>query len=180
MPIRSFENLVPHIADSAWIDGSAVVIGDVRIGAEASIWPMCVVRGDIQSIRIGARSNVQDGTVIHVTHDSRFCPGGRATIVGEDVTIGHQALLHACTIGDRCLIGMGAIVMDGAGIGAGAMLGAGCVVPPGKQLEGGFLYVGSPARQQRPLSEREIEFLGYSAENYVKLAARHRAGSRSV
>lgn len=180
MPIRSFENLVPHIAASAWIDDSAVVIGDVQIGAEASIWPMCVVRGDIQSIRIGARTNVQDGSVIHVTHDSRFCPGGRATTIGADVTIGHRALLHACTIGDRCLIGMGAIVMDDVRIGDGAMLAAGCIVPLGRQLDGGFLYVGSPARCQRPLSEREIEFLGYSAENYVKLAARHRAGSQGT
>lgn len=176
MPIRPFAGHVPQIAASAYVDATAVVIGAVEIGADASIWPLCVVRGDVQSIHIGARSNVQDGTVIHVTHDSRFCPGGLPTRIGHDVTIGHQAMLHACTIGDFCLIGMGAIVMDGAVLDHHVMLGAGSVVGPGKHLEGGYLYVGSPAQRMRPLSEREREFLAYSAENYVRLKEQHRAG----
>lgn len=176
MPIRPFAGHVPQIAASAYVDATAVVIGAVEIGADASIWPLCVVRGDVQSIHIGARSNVQDGTVIHVTHDSRFCPGGLPTRIGHDVTIGHQAMLHACTIGDFCLIGMGAIVMDGAVLDRHVMLGAGSVVGPGKHLEGGYLYVGSPAQRMRPLSEREREFLAYSAENYVRLKEQHRAG----
>ncbi|TCO81776.1 carbonic anhydrase/acetyltransferase-like protein (isoleucine patch superfamily) [Plasticicumulans lactativorans] len=176
MPIRPFAGHAPQIAASAYVDATAVVIGAVEIGADASIWPLCVVRGDVQSIHIGARSNVQDGTVIHVTHDSRFCPGGLPTRIGHDVTIGHQAMLHACTIGDFCLIGMGAIVMDGAVLDRHVMLGAGSVVGPGKHLEGGYLYVGSPAQRMRPLSEREREFLAYSAENYVRLKEQHRAG----
>ncbi len=174
MNLRRFEDLKPRIAPSAYIDATALVIGDVDIGEDASVWPLCVVRGDIQRVRIGARSNIQDGAIIHVTHDSRFCPGGQPTLIGDAVTVGHKAILHACTIGDLCLIGMGAIVMDQAVLKPGVMVGAGGLVPPGKILESGFLYVGSPVRALRPLSDREQEFLSYSAENYVRLKERHR------
>jgi carbonic anhydrase/acetyltransferase-like protein (isoleucine patch superfamily) len=174
MTIRNFEAHQPHIAASAFIDETAVVIGDVEIGEDTSIWPMCVVRGDIQHIRIGARTNIQDGTVIHVTHDSRFCPGGQPTLIGDEVTVGHNAMLHACTIEDLSLIGMNAVVMDGAIVRSRVIVGAGSVVSPGKVLDSGFLYMGNPARQVRPLTERELEFLAYSAQNYVRLKDRHK------
>jgi carbonic anhydrase/acetyltransferase-like protein (isoleucine patch superfamily) len=175
MPIRPFEQHVPRIHPSAYVDDTAVVIGDVEIGEDSSVWPLCVIRGDIQSIRIGARTSIQDGTIIHVTHDSRFCPGGQPTRIGNDVTVGHKVILHACTIEDYCLIGMGAIMMDQAVVQARVPLGAGSVVPPGKVLESGYLYVGSPVKQARPLNDRELEFLEYSAQNYRRLKERHRA-----
>lgn len=173
MNIRSFENLTPKIDHSAFIDISAIIIGDVTIGEDASIWPGCILRGDIQSISIGPRSNLQDGTVVHVTHDSRFCPGGLPTRIGANVNVGHRALLHACTVEDLCLIGMGAIIMDGAIVNSRVIVGAGSLVPPGVVLESGFLYVGSPARRTRPLTDQELEFLEYSAGNYVKLKNRY-------
>ena len=174
MAIRSFAGVTPRIAASAYIDAAALVIGAVEIGEDSSIWPMCVVRGDVQRIHIGARTNIQDGTVIHVTHDSRFCPGGQPTFIGNDVTVGHKVLLHACTVEDTCLIGMNAVIMDGAVVKAQVMIGASSVVPPGKVLESGYLYVGSPVKQMRPLKEKELEFLEYSAQNYVRLKERHR------
>ncbi|MBK7540979.1 MAG: gamma carbonic anhydrase family protein [Candidatus Competibacter sp.] len=175
MSVRPFEQHVPRVHPTAFVDDTAVVIGDVDIGEHSSVWPLCVVRGDIQSIRIGARTSIQDGTIIHVTHDSRFCPGGQPTLVGNDVTVGHKTILHACTIEDYCLIGMGAIVMDKAVVQAWVTLGAGSVVPPGKVLDSGYLYVGSPAKRVRPLSERERDFLGYSPQNYQRLKDRHQA-----
>lgn len=174
MPIRPFEQHAPRIHPTAFVDDTAVVIGDVEIGEDSSIWPLCVVRGDIQSIRIGARTSIQDGTIVHVTHDSRFCPGGQPTLIGNDVTVGHKVILHACTIGDFCLIGMGAIVMDKAVVQTRVTIGAGSVVPSGKVLESGYLYVGSPVKQVRPLNPRELEFLEYSAQNYRRLKDRHR------
>lgn len=173
MTIRSFEGTGPHIAVSALVDETALVIGDVEIGADASVWPMCVVRGDIHRIRIGARTNLQDATVIHVTHDSRFCPGGQPTLIGNDVTVGHRAILHACTIEDLSLIGMGTTVMDGAVVQSRAMVGANSLVPPNKVLESGHLYIGSPVKKMRPLNDKELEFLEYSARHYVKLKDRH-------
>ncbi|MBK9951058.1 MAG: gamma carbonic anhydrase family protein [Candidatus Competibacteraceae bacterium] len=175
MSVRPFEQHVPRVHPTAFVDDTAVVIGDVDIGEHSSVWPLCVVRGDIQSIRIGARTSIQDGTIIHVTYDSRFCPGGQPTLVGNDVTVGHKTILHACTIEDYCLIGMGAIVMDKAVVQAWVTLGAGSVVPPGKVLDSGYLYVGSPAKRVRPLSERERDFLGYSPQNYQRLKDRHQA-----
>lgn len=175
MPVRPFEQHVPRVHPTAFVDDTAVVIGAVDIGEHSSVWPLCVVRGDIQSIRIGARTSIQDGTIIHVTHDSRFCPGGQPTLIGNDVTVGHKTILHACAIEDYCLIGMGAIVMDKAVVQAWVTLGAGSVVPPGKVLDSGYLYVGSPARRIRPLSERERDFLGYSPQNYQRLKDRHQA-----
>ncbi len=180
MTIRSFEQHLPRLAAGAWVDQSAVVIGDVELQEDASIWPMCVIRGDIQSIRIGARSNVQDGTVIHVTHHSRFCPGGRPTQIGSDVTVGHRAVLHACSIGDLVLVGMQVTVMDGAMIGPRCMIGAGSLVPPAKQLRSGFLYLGNPVTEHRALSDRELEFLSYSATHYVRLKNRHLATANSA
>lgn len=171
--IRDFERARPQIADTAFIDDSALVIGDVTIGEDASIWPTCVLRGDVNSISVGARSNIQDGTVVHVTHDGPFSPGGIATEIGEDVTVGHRAVLHACTIEELCLIGMGAIVMDGALIRREVIVAAGSLVPPGKELESGYLYVGSPVKQLRPLTEQEKEQLRYSAEHYVRLKNRY-------
>jgi len=175
MPIRPFEQHAPRIHPTAHIDETAVVIGDVEVGEDSSIWPLCVVRGDIQGIRIGARTSIQDGTIVHVTHDSRFCPGGQPTLIGNDVTVGHKVILHACTVEDFCLIGMGAIVMDKAVVRSRVTVGAGSVVPSGKVLESGYLYVGSPVKQVRPLNPRELEFLEYSAQNYRRLKDRHGA-----
>jgi carbonic anhydrase/acetyltransferase-like protein (isoleucine patch superfamily) len=167
--IRAYKNILPKIAHTAYVDAAACVIGDVVIGEDASIWPMVTVRGDVHSIRIGARSNIQDGCVLHVTHDGPLSPGGLALHVGNDVTVGHNAVLHACTVEDLCLIGMGVVVLDGAVIKSGAMVGAGSVVAPGKELAGGYLYLGTPARQVRELNEKEIDFLAYSARHYVVL-----------
>lgn len=176
MSLRVYQGHHPQVADSAFVDATAVVIGQVSLEDQVSVWPQCVLRGDVQRIHIGARSNIQDATVIHVTHDGPFSPGGFATRVGEGVTVGHRALLHACTVEDDCLIGMGAIIMDGVVIGAGSIIGAGSLVPPAKQLPGGYLYVGSPVKSIRPLNAREQEFLRYSADHYVRLAERHRQG----
>ena len=171
--IRGFEGHVPVLGAGAWVDEMALVVGDVRIGADSSVWPMTVIRGDINRIVIGERTNIQDGSVLHVTHDSRFMPGGLALTIGDDVTVGHKVVLHACTIGDRCLIGMGSIIMDGAVIAPETLVGAGSLVTPNKQLEGGYLWQGSPARRVRELTEREREYLRYSAEHYVRLKNRH-------
>lgn len=173
MTIRKFEHHTPKIAESAYVDASAVVTGDVVVGADSSIWPMCSVRGDIQSIRIGERTNIQDGSILHVTHDSEFAPGGNALSIGSDVTVGHNAVVHACTVEDMCLIGMGSVVLDGAVVRSGAMVGAASLVSPGKELEGGYLWLGSPVKRVRKLTEREKAFLAYSAAHYVDLKNRH-------
>lgn len=177
MTIRAFENFTPQLAPGAWVDVSAVVMGQVVLGENSSIWPTAVLRGDINRIEVGARSNVQDGTVIHVTHASRFHTRGAPTLVGDDVTIGHRAVLHACTIEARSLIGMGSLVLDEAVVQSNVILGAGSVVPPKKVLESGFLWLGAPARKVRALTDEELEYLGYSATYYAELAARHRASS---
>jgi len=175
--VRNFEGIKPCIAQSAYVDETALVIGDVTLEEDVSLWPKVVARGDVNSIYIGARTNIQDGTILHVSHDSEFAPGGFALLIGADVTVGHQAILHGCTVEDRCLIGMAATVMDGAVIHSGAIVGAGSLVPPGRELEGGFLWVGSPARKVRPLRPEEEGFLDYSAKHYVELKNRHKAGS---
>ena len=169
MSIRKYNTISPVIAAGAWVDEAAVVIGDVAIAEDVSIWPMVVARGDVNWIRIGARTNVQDGSVLHVSHDSSFAPGGYPLSIGADVTIGHKAVVHGCTIEDSCLIGMSATVMDGAVVRSGAMVGAGSLVPPGQDVEGGYLWVGTPARRVRPLREQERDFLAYSAKHYVDL-----------
>ena len=175
MTVRNFENIEPRIADSAYVDETALVIGDVTLEEDASLWPKVVARGDVNSIVIGARTNIQDGTILHVSHDSEFAPGGFSLCIGADITVGHQAILHGCTVEDRCLIGMAATVMDGAVIHSGAIVGAGSLVPPGRELEGGYLWVGSPARKARALRPEEEDFLEYSAAHYVELKNRHRA-----
>ena len=172
--IRTFETYRPKVADSAWVDATALVIGEVELGEDASVWPMTVVRGDVNWIRVGPRTNIQDGSVVHVAHAGGMNPTGYPTIIGADVTVGHKAIVHACTIEDACLIGMGATIMDGAVLGAESMLGAGALVPPGKELPGGYLYVGSPAKAVRELTEDERDFLRYSAAHYVKVKDRHR------
>jgi len=173
MTVRVFHDKWPAIAHGAYIDETALVIGDVSLGEDVSIWPMTVIRGDVHAIRVGRRTNIQDGSVVHVTHDSEYSPGGFGTVIGENVTIGHRAIIHACSVGDFCLIGMGAIIMDGASIEDYTIVGAGSVVPAGKELEGGCLYVGTPARRVRNLTEKEREFLAYSAEQYVRLKNAH-------
>ncbi|MGZ5049989.1 MAG: gamma carbonic anhydrase family protein [Methylobacter sp.] len=169
MAVREFNGRQPQVGKSVYIDDSAVVIGDVTLGDDVSIWPTTVVRGDVESVSIGEGTNVQDGSVLHVTHAGKYTGQGYPLTIGKGVTIGHRAVVHACTVGDYCLIGIGAIVMDGAVIEDYVMLGAGALVPPGKKLDGGYLYVGTPAKQARPLTESEKEFLEYSSQQYIRL-----------
>lgn len=173
--IRAFQGRTPSIAEDVWVDPTAVIIGEVELGPGSSVWPQVVIRGDIHYIKIGANTNIQDGSVVHVTHDSRFNPGGYPTIIGDKVTVGHKVMLHGCTIGDNCLIGMGAVVMDGAVIESRVVLGAGSLVPGGKVLEGGYLWHGAPVRKVRELNEKEQEFLDYSPLNYSRLAQQYRS-----
>jgi carbonic anhydrase/acetyltransferase-like protein (isoleucine patch superfamily) len=174
--IRSFEGKTPQLAAGVYVDDAALVLGDVTIGEDSSVWPMTVLRGDVNRIVIGARSNIQDNSVLHVTHDGPYTPGGVPLVVGDDVTVGHNVILHACTVGNRCLIGMGAIVMDKAVLEDEVFLAAGTLVPPGKRLRGGYLYRGNPAVEARPLTPDELDNLRYSAQHYVRLKNRHRAG----
>jgi len=169
MDIRSYRNQRPRLGARAYVDRAAVVVGDVEIGADSSLWPFTVARGDVNFIRIGARTNVQDGTVLHVTHDGPYTPGGMPLVIGSDVTIGHGAILHACTIEDACLIGMHATVLDGVVVRKHAMIGAGAVVTPGKTVGEGELWLGNPARFVRKLTDRQIEQLHYSAQHYVRM-----------
>jgi len=174
--IRPFEGHFPRVAENVWIDDTALVIGEVAIGRGSSLWPYAVARGDINGITIGARTNIQDGSVLHVSHAGPFNPEGAALVIGDDATVGHRATLHGCTVGDHCLIGMGAIVLDRAVVEPRVMVGAGALVTPGQVLASGFLYVGQPARRARPLTEHEIAYLDYVAAHYVELAERYRLG----
>lgn len=170
MHIRPYRDISPTLGARAYVDPAACVIGDVVLGDDVSIWPGTIVRGDVNFIRIGARTNVQDGSVIHVSHDGPHAKlGGFATRIGSDVTIGHKAIIHACTIEDAVLIGMGAIVLDGAVVKKHAFIGAGALVAPGKVVGEGELWLGNPAKKARLLSEAEIEALYYSAGHYVRL-----------
>lgn len=171
--IRSFEDIAPCIARHCYIDADAVVIGDVEIGEHCSVWPMTVIRADVNTIRIGHSSNIQDGSVLHVSHAGKYNPQGASLTIGNYVTVGHKALLHACTIGNDCLIGMGSIIMDKVIVEDRVMVGAGTMVPPGKTLESGYLYLGSPCKRVRKLSATELESLRYSAEHYVRLKQRY-------
>ncbi len=171
--IREFEGIRPTIGDECFIADSAEIIGDVVIGEHSSVWPMSVLRGDVNHIRIGNATNIQDGSVLHVSHAGEFNPQGAPLIIGDRVTVGHQVLLHACRIGNECLIGMGSIIMDDCIVEDRVMVGAGSLLPPGKRLESGYLYLGNPCRRLRALSDRELDYLAYSAEHYVRLKDRH-------
>ncbi len=168
-PIRTFRGMTPKLGKQVFIDFSAVVLGDVCIGNDSSVWPMAVIRGDMHSITIGDRTSIQDGAVLHITHKGPYNPAGHPLKIGSDVTIGHKAVLHGCSIHDRCLIGINAVVMDGVVVEEEVIVAAGCLVPPGKRLQSGFLYKGNPAKLTRPLTEKEREYFTYSAGNYVRL-----------
>ncbi len=167
--LRPYKGHFPKIAENVYIDESAIVIGDVELASDVNVWPCAVIRGDMHYIRVGARTSVQDNAVLHITHASDYNPGGWPLVIGEDVTIGHGACLHGCTVGNRVLVGIGATVLDGAVVEDEVMIGAGTLVPPGKVLKSGNLYVGSPCKLARPLKDSERAFFRYSAENYVKL-----------
>ena len=170
MSIRNFKEYTPDIGQNVYVDESAQVIGQVEIGTDSSIWPNTTIRGDVNWIKIGANTSIQDGSTLHVTHDhTNKHPGGFPLTVGSQVTVGHNVVLHGCTIEDNCLIGMGAIVLDGAHLEKNVFLAAGALVSPNKRLESGYLYVGSPAKKLRALTDAEIEGLQYSADHYVKL-----------
>ena len=177
MHIRPYNGVLPTLGARAYIDPAAAVIGDVVLGDDVSVWPLTVIRGDVNFIRIGDRTNIQDGTVIHVSHDGPHAKlGGFATRIGSDVTIGHKAIIHACTIEDAVLIGMGAIVLDGAIVRRHGFVGAGALVAPGKVVGEGELWLGNPAKKVRMLSDAEIEALYYSAGHYVRLKDEYLAG----
>ncbi|CAA0310575.1 hexapeptide repeat-containing protein YrdA [Alteromonas macleodii] len=168
-PVISFKGVSPTLGKNVYVDGSARIVGDVVLEDDASIWPLVAARGDVNKIRIGARSNIQDGSVLHVTRKSEKNPNGFPLIIGEDVTVGHKCMLHGCQLGNRILVGMGAIVMDGVVVEDDVFIGAGTLVPPNKRLESGFLYVGNPMQKKRPLNDAEMAFLKQSAVNYVVL-----------
>lgn len=169
MPLRTYKLIAPTLGERCYVDESSVIAGDVILDDDASIWPLVAARGDVNHIRIGKRSNVQDGTVLHVTRKSAQNPNGFPLIIGEDVTVGHKCMLHGCELGNRILVGMGAIIMDGVVVEDDVFIGAGTLVPPNKRLESGYLYVGNPMQKKRPLKESEIAFLKQSAVNYVLL-----------
>jgi carbonic anhydrase/acetyltransferase-like protein (isoleucine patch superfamily) len=167
--IRSFSNKTPVLGEQCFVAETAVIIGDVEVGARSSVWYGVVLRGDVHHIRIGEEVSVQDNTVVHVTS------GQHPTIVGDRVTIGHSVVLHGCTVSDQCLIGMGAIIMDRAVIGKNCVVGAGALVTPGTEIPDGHLALGSPAKVSRPLTEEELRWVSSSAKHYVDLAARYLA-----
>ena len=167
--IRPYLGQLPTLGQRTYVDPAATVIGDVVLGDDASVWPGTIIRGDVNHIRIGARTNVQDGTIIHVSHHSPYNRAGYPTLIGEDVTIGHGTIIHACTIEDLALIGMGACILDGATVKKHGFVGAGAVVGPGKVVGEAELWLGNPARFARKLSDKEIESLLYSAQHYVRL-----------
>lgn len=169
MPLKTYKGKTPQCGNRVFVDETAILYGDISLGEDVGIWPLVAARGDVNSIRVGARTNIQDGSVLHVTRGSDSNPAGYPLVIGEDVTVGHKAMLHACQIGDRVLVGMGTIVLDGACIEDDVIIGAGSLVPPGKKLESGFLYIGSPVKQARQLTPDEHRFLKDSAENYVQL-----------
>lgn len=167
--VRGFQGNLPQLGARVFIDPRALVIGDVVIGDDSSVWPMVTVRGDMHRIRIGSRTSIQDNSVLHITHAGPFNAAGWPLTIGDEVTVGHAATLHGCTLGNRVLVGIGAIILDGAVVEDDVVIGAGTLVPPGKHLHSGYLYMGSPARQARPLSAEERAFFSYSAGNYVRL-----------
>ena len=173
--VRSFKGMTPKLANGVFVDTSATIIGDVTLAEDCSVWPNTVIRGDMHKIKIGKRCSIQDASVLHITHASDYNPGGYPLTLGDEVTVGHMAMLHGCTIGSQVLIGMQAMVMDGAVIEDQVVLGAGSLVPPGKTLESGHLYVGRPAKRVRKLTQKELNYFSYTAGNYVKLKNEHLA-----
>lgn len=173
MAIREFENTVPNTDPESYIDDTALVIGHVKIGKNSSVWPFALVRGDVNSITIGHNTNIQDHSVLHVSHDGPYLPGGAALTIGNNVTVGHRVTLHGCTIKNNCLIGMGATIMDGAVVQPLTIVGAGSLVTSNKELESGYLWLGNPARRVRPLTQEEIDSIEYSAQHYVRLKNRY-------
>ena len=169
MNIREFNHIIPTLGERVFIDDTAVIIGEVTIGDDSSVFPTTVIRGDVNSISIGARTNIQDGSVLHVSHRHPENPAGDPICIGDDVTVGHRVVLHGCTIENQCLIGINSVVMDNVVVESHVIIGANSLVPPNKRLKSGYLYLGSPVKQVRPLSEEEISFLSYSAEHYVRL-----------
>jgi carbonic anhydrase/acetyltransferase-like protein (isoleucine patch superfamily) len=177
--VRPFQGKSPQLGARVYVDPAATIIGDCVLGDDVSVWPGAVIRGDLEPIVIGNRSNVQDNAVLHTTHKSQYNPEGYALTIGEDVVIGHRAVLHGCTVGNRVLVGIGAIVNDGAAIEDEVIIGAGCLVPPGKRLASGHVYVGNPAKQLRPITEAERTFFTYSPANYVRLKDRYLGAAES-
>jgi len=180
MSLRPYRGRWPQLGAGVYVDPAAVVIGDVVLGADSSVWPCAVIRGDVAAIRIGARTSVQDGVILHVTHDGPLSPGGRGLVIGDDVTIGHSAVLHACTVGSACLIGMNATVLDGVIIEDEVMVAAGALVPPGKRLPTRTLWAGNPARQIRELGAEQVDYLRYSAQNYVSVKDEYLAAASAA
>ena len=173
MSIRTYRGETPELGARVYIDPQSCVIGRVAIGDDSSVWPMVVIRGDVNVIRIGARTSVQDGSVLHISHDGPHAPGGYPLVIGDEVTVGHKAMLHGCTVGNRCLIGMGAILLDGVVVEDEVIVAAGSLVPPGKRLRSRTLWLGNPARETRLLSAKEIETFGYLAAHYVAVKDRY-------
>jgi len=165
--IRTFQGITPTIPTSCFIEDTGVVIGDVVMGEQCSVWFHAVIRGDVHYIRLGNRTNVQDLCMLHVTHDTH------PLIIGNDVTIGHNVVLHGCTIKDRVLIGMGTIIMDGAVIGEDSVVGAGALVTEGTVVPPKSLILGTPAKVKRPVTEKELMWIKESSENYVKYAGQY-------
>ncbi|QRN41689.1 MAG: gamma carbonic anhydrase family protein [Neisseriaceae bacterium] len=173
MAIRTFQGIQPILGKEIYIDEFSCVIGRVRIGDESSIWPGAVIRADVNDIVVGNRTNIQDGCVLHVTTPSKDNPKGYPLFIGDDVTIGHQVMLHGCTVKNKVLIGISSVVLDGAVIEDNVLIGAGSLVPPGKILESGFLYLGSPVKQIRKLNQDDLDSITHSAAHYVDLKNRH-------
>lgn len=176
MTISNYLDASPKLGERIFLHESSQVIGDVCLGDDVSVWCNTVIRGDVNRIAIGHCTNIQDFVMCHVSHKNESKPLGSPLIIGDYVTIGHSAVLHGCEIGNDCLIGLGSIVMDDARISSNVMLGAGSLVPPGKHLESGFLYVGRPVKRVRPLSASELAYLRYSAEHYLRVKNNYLAG----
>ena len=167
--IGVYQGFTPQIGEGVYLHPASTVIGDVVLGDHVSVWPGVVIRGDVNHIRIGAGSNIQDLSVLHVSHRSDSDPNGAPLIIGQHVTVGHKVILHGCTIADECLIGMGSIVMDKVIVQKNVLLGAGSLVPEGRELESGYLYLGSPARKVRALTDAELAHFMYSANHYMRI-----------
>lgn len=172
--IRKYLETYPQFDTTNYIDPTALVIGDVVLAENVSVWPYAVIRGDVNFIRIGKNSNIQDHSMLHVSHKKADKPEGSPLIIGEDVTVGHHVKLHGCTIGNRVLVGIGTIILDDVIVEDDVMIGAGSLVPSNKVLESGYLYVGSPVKKVRPLTDKENAFLPYSAQNYVKVSGNYK------